>query len=611
MFNVVRVPCQVRVVEQAEALMIDRALFRRWLQPPSEHSIDMQLSVLLRIHCHAILDGKVGNATDSDEQSCGEMPSEEEQWALRSWSYVRRSVLEAEASRGVKPDGTEGENEIGETPMRDAPRARSVQDEALARWLTQVVEWHSNDDLLFVLRDELTAVQELEALTHPVEESGTWEPDDLAASKTQEELMGDFLSQLGERFGAATGAMPAAASEGVSTSRSSSSVLDRGTAEFDMDGMSAAERASLESYGAARLAGAPIVHPPQALTTRALVREDTPFYIALAFLKIFQTGAADYWAFVQQRQERGLAVSLWEWFQHVLRHRSGRALRHPRFYYFAINTILRNKAVRGKSYFVRRSYGSQAYEEFTPQSLLAMGKSQMARVLCAYEGKLPGSAAEKLSQRSDLDAMLTQLEEESAWKAREILPSARSRLGAALSAVRSDQRLQSDDVLRVAELEQLAEAELSRSASFEQSAVPVEAVEPDDAAGVGFPHSADDDPLKYLRECTSHHWRLRRCVEQRGEVPVHFLTFTTAIFYWADLERLLRDYEERIAMFRGGRRDPLEPGEDRVPEDGRFEIPTVVYLVLLRSDLITNMICLRVCFEINAAVLPAGGSHSC
>ena len=97
--------------------------------------------------------------------------------------------------------------------------------------------------------------------------------------------------------------------------------------------------------------------PPQATDVRQVVREDTPFYIALAFLRIFQTGAGDYWAFEQQRRERGMSISLWEWFQHVLRHRSGRALRHPRFYYFAVNTILRNKAVRGKSYFVRRSYG--------------------------------------------------------------------------------------------------------------------------------------------------------------------------------------------------------------------------------------------------------------
>ena len=95
---------------------------------------------------------------------------------------------------------------------------------------------------------------------------------------------------------------------------------------------------------------------------------------------------------------------------HVVRHRSGRAQRHPRFYDFGINTILRNRAVRGKSYFVRRSYGAQAYEEYTQEALLAMSKVQMTRLLCAYEHKMQGSAAEKLQQRGDLEAMLNQLE---------------------------------------------------------------------------------------------------------------------------------------------------------------------------------------------------------
>ena len=104
---------------------------------------------------------------------------------------------------------------------------------------------------------------------------------------------------------------------------------------------------------------------------------------------------------------------VWEWFQHVLRHCSGRALRHPRFFYFALNTLLRNKAIRGKAFFVRRSFGGQAYEEVTPDKLLAMGKAQMSRTLCAYEGNQPGSAAEKLAQRNDLEAMIHQLEEES------------------------------------------------------------------------------------------------------------------------------------------------------------------------------------------------------
>ena len=41
-----------------------------------------------------------------------------------------------------------------------------------------------------------------------------------------------------------------------------------------------------------------------------------------------------------------------------------------------------------------------------------MGKQDMTRVLCAYETNLPGSAAEKLAQRADLESMLNQLEEE-------------------------------------------------------------------------------------------------------------------------------------------------------------------------------------------------------
>ena len=40
--------------------------------------------------------------------------------------------------------------------------------------------------------------------------------------------------------------------------------------------------------------------PPRVRDTRQLVREDTPFYIAAAFTKIFQTGAGDYWAYTRK-----------------------------------------------------------------------------------------------------------------------------------------------------------------------------------------------------------------------------------------------------------------------------------------------------------------------
>ena len=65
--------------------------------------------------------------------------------------------------------------------------------------------------------------------------------------------------------------------------------------------------------------------------------------------------------------------------------------------------------------------GLQARDQYTAQEMLRLGKGQMARVLNAYEHALPGSAAERLQQREDLEAMLHQLEQESASCAEEAL----------------------------------------------------------------------------------------------------------------------------------------------------------------------------------------------
>ena len=51
---------------------------------------------------------------------------------------------------------------------------------------------------------------------------------------------------------------------------------------------------------------------------------------------------------------------------------------------------------------------------------------------------------------------------------------------------------------------------------------------------------------------------------------MHFITLTTAIYHWQDLAQWLREYAERTTALRGGRQDPLEPGEDKVPEDKRL-----------------------------------------
>ena len=51
--------------------------------------------------------------------------------------------------------------------------------------------------------------------------------------------------------------------------------------------------------------------------------------------------------------------------------------------------------MRGKSFFVKKTFPEQAHQDDTPQQLLRTGKQDMTRVLCAYGTNLPGSVAEK------------------------------------------------------------------------------------------------------------------------------------------------------------------------------------------------------------------------
>ena len=154
----------------------------------------------------------------------------------------------------------------------------------------------------------------------------------------------------------------------------------------------------------------------------------------------------------------------------------------------------------------------------------------MTNVLCAYEGKQPGSAAEKLAQRSDLEAMINQLEEESHARAREALPEARQRLRGALTVVKKRIALdESKSSTKSEELVAMAEAELV------QEIAGVSSVE--DRAQERHPESlTDTEHLGRLQQSVCEHVRLCRCVEQGGEIPVHFITLTTAIYHWKDLD---------------------------------------------------------------------------
>ena len=75
--------------------------------------------------------------------------------------------------------------------------------------------------------------------------------------------------------------------------------------------------------------------------------------------------------------------------------------------------------------------------------------------------------------------------------------------------------------------------------------------------------------MRSLRSSVEQHARHRREVEQGGSLPTHFVTLTTAIYQWADLARVLEEYEDFTSRQRQGRMDPAEPGEDKLPAQKR------------------------------------------
>ena len=245
-----------------------------------------------------------------------------------------------------------------------------------------------HDKVEQILHDEFTAVQELGAWEdQPLVPEGFWAPEDLSAQQTQQEMQDDLWNAL-----------------------------------LDAHRSDALTAASLQRHGAGRVEGLPIVDPPTVLSRNQLIREDHPYYIAAGFLKLFPLGHGDYWAHVQERADNDQPLSFWEWLKHLLLLSDGRFQAHPRCYFFALNTALRNKALRARTYFVKRQVGLNTSDSYTNEELMKMGKAQFTKIIAAFEQAMIGSAQEKLQQRSDLEALVEQIEQETLeQKAEEVL----------------------------------------------------------------------------------------------------------------------------------------------------------------------------------------------
>ena len=402
----------------------------------------------------------------------------------------------------------------------------------------------SHDRVEQILHDELTAVQELAAWTdQPLVSEGFWSPEDLSAQQTQEAMQDDLWNALSE-------------------AHRSDAVLS----------------ANVKRHGAGRVEGLPIVDPPTVLSRNQLIREDHPYYIAAGFLKLFPLGCGDYWAHVQERDDNLSPLSFWEWLKHLLLRSDGRFQSHPRFYFFALNTALRNKALRARTYFVKRQVGLNTSDSYTNEQLMNMGKAQFTKVIAAFEQAMIGSAQEKLQQRSDLEALVEQIEQETLeQKSQEVLSlwHATKKAGVEVLEEGTTRYINWKDKCESAQ--KVLETVLDASA-FSGAATGTASVCSHDAvrSGVTSAFSGDaEEKVSFMLE------KLEKAVSRMkagGEIPCHFTTLTTAIYHWQDLAEVLERYEKAVTQRRHGRKDPLEPAERKLSAHRRrvLKYPGVV-----------------------------------
>ena len=154
----------------------------------------------------------------------------------------------------------------------------------------------------------------------------------------------------------------------------------------------------------------PRVDPPEVEDQPGqAVREDTPGYIPKAFPKLFPHGTGDYHA-----DHGGLARTLRfeEWGRYVMLWFDGRFMKHTRFRYWLLDTMLRVMVPGVQRTFFRTR---EACQDYTLQSLTdPQLRRELVQQMSSATNAIPGSIGERRKMRQELEAMVHQVEAETA-----------------------------------------------------------------------------------------------------------------------------------------------------------------------------------------------------
>ena len=124
-------------------------------------------------------------------------------------------------------------------------------------------------------------------------------------------------------------------------------------------------------------------------------------YFTRAFPTLFPTGVGE---FLAPRQR---SVRLGQYFKHSMRHYDGRFARHPRFRYFALNTMMRWRALETGRIYVRQNVGDA---QISVRQLRTMASSDdddwsLANRVIRFGRILHGTRQYWATQRANLRAM--------------------------------------------------------------------------------------------------------------------------------------------------------------------------------------------------------------
>ena len=139
------------------------------------------------------------------------------------------------------------------------------------------------------------------------------------------------------------------------------------------------------------------------------IREDTPGYIAKASPKLFPHGTGDYHV-----DHNGLTRTprFEEWGRYVMLWFDGRFMAHTRFRYWLLDTMLRVMVPGVQRTFFRTR---AACQDYTLESLQdPKARRELVQQMSSATNVIPGSVGERRQMRQELEAMVHQVEAETA-----------------------------------------------------------------------------------------------------------------------------------------------------------------------------------------------------